>query len=77
MFYKVLITENDFQQFGDIIYDLIDDSYNVAVDDKILKVAKTDHEQLGPIFHNTFEIKIQWCFFCYVCGVASLSLIAW
>ena len=27
--------------------------------EKILKVDKTDHEQLGPIFNNTFEINLE------------------
>jgi len=58
MFYRVLLTREEFVQNSDVIYNLIDSSYHTANNDDILKVEKTNHEILGPIFNNTYDVMI-------------------
>jgi len=58
MFYRVLLTREEFVQNSDVIYNLIDSSYHTANNDDILKVEKTNHEILDPIFNNTYDVMI-------------------
>ena len=58
MFYRVLLTRETFSQNSDVIYNLIDNSYHTANNKDILKVEKTNHEILGPIFNNTYDVMI-------------------
>ena len=63
MFYRVLLTEQDFLENSDAIYSLINTSYDTANNDDILKVKKENHNILAPIFSNTYEIIINQYFF--------------
>lgn len=54
MFYRVLITPDQYLDNKNVLIQLIDKSYEIAKDEKILKVSKTEHEQLGPIFDGTY-----------------------
>ena len=54
MFYRVLVTPEQYLDNKKIFDQLIDKSYEIAKEEKILKVSKTEHEQLGPIFEGTY-----------------------
>ena len=54
MFYRVLATPEQYLDNKNIFDQLIDKSYEIAKEEKILKVSKTEHEQLGPIFEGTY-----------------------
>ena len=54
MFYKVLVTTEQYLDNKNVFDQLIDKSYDIANEEKILKVSKTEHEQLEPIFEGTY-----------------------
>jgi len=54
MFYRVLVTIEQYSDNKNVLNQLIDNSYEIGKEEKILKVSKSDHEQLAPIFEGTY-----------------------
>ena len=54
MFYRVLVIPEQYLDNKNILDQLINRSYEIAKEEKILKVSKSDHEQLAPIFEGIY-----------------------
>ena len=57
MFYRVLVTTEQYLNNKNVFDQLIDKSYDIAKEENILKVSKTEHEQLEPIFEGTYTFE--------------------